>query len=367
MLRAYDEKGGIGVYTRNIVSELLALDNDHEYVLFYRNAKYLGQFAHHANVEEHFVSGSNKVIWDQVAIPLACKRAKVDVLFHPKFTAPLLASCKVVMTVHGADWFIPEQAQFYKKLDVNYIRTFMPLYFKKCFRVISVSQRTTENFNRILDLPERKVKTIYFAPARHFQRIVEDSLLEKVRNKYRLPRHFILTLTKPDGDKRKNLGNLFKAYSRYHQMMAAPLPLVVGGKDCHHFRDIYSLSKDNSGDDIIFPGWLEQEDLAAIYSMATLFLYPSNLEAFPIPLTEAMACGTPIVTSNVNGLEEIAGKAAILVDPKNVEAIAQAIAEVAMDTDLQAILSAKGLERARLFDWNRCAADTLALLVEATE
>jgi hypothetical protein len=188
MLRAIDEKGGIGVYTRNIVAELLARDQANEYVLFYRNGENNGRFAAHPNAQERVITGSNKAWWDQVAIPLACRREKIDVLFHPKFTAPLLAPCPVVMTVHGADWFMPDQAIYYTKLDVRYMRTMTPLYFKKCAAVISVSQLTTDNYNQVLRLPPDKVRTIYFAPARHFRRVEETAVLQSRKNPLPPPR-----------------------------------------------------------------------------------------------------------------------------------------------------------------------------------
>ena len=117
MLRAFDEKGGVGVYTRNVVRELLALDRSNSYHLFFMNEDNLGRFAGVRNVTEHLVGGANKAYWDQVAIPWACRRNRIDVLFHPKFTVPLMAPCKTVMVVHGADWFMPEQAVFYPKWD----------------------------------------------------------------------------------------------------------------------------------------------------------------------------------------------------------------------------------------------------------
>ena len=161
MLRAFDEKGGISVYAQNIVKELLQIDGRNHYVLFYRSKVHLGRFAHHPHVTEKVVRGNNKIYWDQLAIPIACRREKIDLLFHPKFTAPLLAPCPVVMVVHGADWFIPEQAQYYPRQDVWLTRLSMPLYFKKCRQVISVSQLTTDNFNKVLDLPPGKVQTVY--------------------------------------------------------------------------------------------------------------------------------------------------------------------------------------------------------------
>ncbi|HRQ37281.1 MAG TPA: glycosyltransferase family 1 protein [Chloroflexota bacterium] len=362
MLRAYDEKGGIGVYSRNIVPELLRLNRGHEFVLYYRNVAHLGLFAGCEGVTERLIHGSNKAFWDQVAIPRACRHDRIDVLFHPKFTAPLLAPCPVVMTVHGADWFVPEQAVFYGRLDVQYIRAVMPLYFKKCAAVISVSQLTTDNFNQALRLPPGKVQTIYFAPARHFRRVTDPATLQAVKSRYGLPERFILTLTKRLGDGRKNLGQIFNAYAQYHQQTADPCQLVIGGKDCHLFKAEYGIPNEGYGADILFPDWIDQQDLPAVYSLADLYLYPSNLEAFPIPLTEAMACGTPIITSSVNGLMEIAGDAAVFVDPADAAAIAEAMRRVLADSELQASLSAAGLTRATQFTWDTCAQETMALL-----
>jgi glycosyltransferase involved in cell wall biosynthesis len=366
MLRAIDEKGGIGVYSRNIVAELLQLDGENEYVLFYANPENIGRFAHLPNVQERLIQVTNKAVWDQVAIPLACRREQIDVLFHPKFTAPLLAPCPVVMVVHGADWFIPEQAQYYTWLDVRYMRTMTPLYFRKCATVISVSQLTTDNFNQVLRLPPDKVKTVYFAPARHFRRVEDTAVLQSVKERYRLPDRFILTLTKRLGDGRKNLGQIFKAYARYHEQTADPHKLVIGGKDCYLYKAEYGIPDDGYGADILFPDWIDQQDLPAVYSQAALYLYPSNLEAFPIPITEAMACGTPIVTSNVNGLEEIAGEAALLVDPQNTAEITGAIYRVCHDPALQQMLSARGLTRSKRYNWDNCAVQTLTILQEAS-
>jgi glycosyltransferase involved in cell wall biosynthesis len=327
----------------------------------------MGRFAHYKNVTERVVWAPNKAFWDQVAIPYACWREKVDVVFHPKFTTPLLATCKAVMVVHGADWFIPEQAQFYDRLDVMYIRTVMPLYFKKCAAVISVSQLTTDNFNRVLNLPPGKVKTVYLGPGRHFKRVEDETILQQARARYNLPRKFILTLTKcgKGGDRRKNFGQVLRAYIRYHGQVSTPHKLVVGGKGCHLLREEYGIPEDGYGQDILFPGWIEQRDLPAVYSMAELYMHPSNPEAFPQPVVEAMACGTPLVTSNVNGLEEIAGDAALLVNPNDADEIARAVHQVVNDASLQASLSARGLARLRDFNWDKCARETLAILEQA--
>jgi glycosyltransferase involved in cell wall biosynthesis len=214
----------------------------------------------------------------------------------------------------------------------------------------------------VLNLPTGKVQTVHFGPARNFKRITDAAKLQEVRVRYHLPEKFILTLTKRGGGSRKNLGRIFEAYARYHGQQKIPYKLVIGGKDCHLFRAEYGVPENGCGQDILFPGWIAQEDLPAVYSLADLYLYPSNLEAFPIPITEAMACGTPIITSNTNGLQEIAGNAALLVDPSDTQSISDAICQVLSDSVLRATLSAKGLDRAQRFTWVACAAKTLTIM-----
>lgn len=368
MLRSIDEKGGIGVYTHNIVDELLRLDRENRYILFYRTPTHMGEFTYHDNVTERLVWGKYKPIWDQIAVPLACWRDKIDVVFHPKFTTPLLAPCKAVMVVHGADYFIPDHAQYYHPIDVLYAKTMMPVYFRKATTIISVSQITTDDFYRVLQVPSGKIQTVYVGVGRHFRRVEDQSEFNRVRTRYSIPQKFILTLTKcgKGGDRRKNFGQILQAYARYHERESAPHKLVVGGQDCHLLRDEYDIPADGYGQDILFAGWLEQQDLPAIYSMADLYLHPSNLEAFPQPVAEAMSCGTPLITSNTNGLQEIAGNAAVLVDPKDADQIANAICQVLRDVDFQKSLSERGLERSRNYSWDNCARETLAILEEAS-
>jgi glycosyltransferase involved in cell wall biosynthesis len=360
MLRSLDEKGGIGVYTRYLTEELLTVDCQNHYVLFYRNPCHIGRYADRRNVTERVISAPNKVLWDQLAIPSACWKEKLDVIFHPKFTVPFLAPCKTVMVVHGADWFLPEYAQFYTRLDVAYIRTMMPLYCKRAAVILSVSQLTTDHFNNILKLPPGKVRTVYFGPGKHFKRVEDPTALQQVRRRYRLPDRFILTLSKRGDGGRKNIRGVFKTYERVHGKI--PHALVVGGKDCDRYLEDYAIPQDGYGKDILFTGWIDQTDLPAIYSLADLYLYPSNLEAFPIPITEAMACGTPIITSRANGLEEIAGSAAFLVNPNAPEEIANAVFRVLTEPALWSELSAAGLQRSKRFSWERCARETLEIL-----
>jgi glycosyltransferase involved in cell wall biosynthesis len=360
MLRTLDEKGGVGVYSRNLIETMLGIDDRNHYELYYRSPDHLGRYAGRANVREHVLSARGKAHWDQVAVPRACRRSPIDVLLHPKFTVPLLSGTPSVMVVHGADWFLPGAAQFYTRLDRAYMRAFMPLYVRKASAVISVSQITTDDFVRLFRPPPGKVQTVYFGPAANFSRVTDAAVLDAVRRKYALPERFVLTLSKVGGDTRKNIAGVFGGFQRMHGRV--PHRLVVGGLGCERFRADYGVPDSGWGRDVVFPGYLDQADLPAIYSLADLFLYPSNQEAFPIPITEAMACGVPIVTSRANGLQEIAGEAALLVDPANHDEIASAGIRALTDEQLRSELSAAGLERSRRYSWERCARRTLEIL-----
>lgn len=363
MLRTLDEHGGIGVYTHNLVRTLVELSSRHHFVLFYRSADNLGRFADRPNVTERLVKGRSKAVWDQIAIPLACRREAVDLVFHPKFTVPLLGRARSVMVLHGADWFLPEAAHFYTWLDRAYIRAFMPLYLRRAAAVLSVSRLTTEHFERIFGMPKGKIHTVYFGPAPQFRRVTDPQRLAEVRDRYALPERFILTLSKSAGGERKNIRGIVRAFAELSGRI--PHALVVGGKGCGRFRADHAIPTEGWGGRVRFPGWIDQTDLPSVYTLADLFLYPSNQEAFPIPVTEAMACGTPVVTSEANGLAEIAGEGALLVDPEDPAGIARAVDRILRDGALRSALVTAGLERARLFSWEVCARRTLAILEEA--
>jgi glycosyltransferase involved in cell wall biosynthesis len=363
MLRTLDEQGGIAVYSANLVEALLDAGGGHSYLMLYRSAAHSGRFGDRPGVEEQVLPARNKGWWDQVSVPKACRRAGVDIILHPKFTVPLVGSIPAVMVLHGADWFLPQAEQYYGRLDRLYMRAFMPLYLRRAAGIISVSRLTTEDFERIFQLPPGRVRTVYFGPARHFRPVSDAAARDEVRRRYRLPERFILTLSKAGGSERKNFRGVIDAYARLHGRV--PHKLVVGGKGCERFRGDYDIPNSGWGRDVLFPGWLDQSDLPAIYSASSLFLYPSNQEAFPIPITEAMACGTPIVTSRANGLEEIAGDAAILIDASDPTATAAAAMSVLTDPATSERLRRAGLERSRLYSWEACARKTLSVVEEA--
>ena len=369
MMRSADEAGGIGVYARNIVEELLKLDHDNEYILFYKSEKHLGRYSAFANCQEVLLPGGNKAIWDQFTIPRAARKAKIDLIFNPKFTVPLFTSCKTVMVVHGADWFVPPYDEVYTTIDNFYIKRVMPLYFRKADYVSSVSDYSTDGFVNAFPWCKDKIKTIYFGPNKIFKRITDMQILETVGTKYNLPENFILTVIRYDPgarNTRKNFKGMAEAYSLYKKM-GGKEKFVVVGRDCERYAEEHDLKALGIEEDVIFTGLVPQADLPAFYSLAKLYLYTTIIEAFPIPTTEAMICGCPIVTSNGTGLEELTHGVSLAVDPLDSQAIADAVSTVLSDENLQQEMREKGFERSKIFSWEKCAVETLEIFQKLVE
>lgn len=360
MLRAFSQKGGVGVYTRNIARHLVETDKNNEYFLYYSSADFVGSFANCSNATERFVNVRSKFLWDQLAMPYWFHKDKLDAIFHPKFTVPLLCGSRAAMVLHGAGWFIPETKKYWSRATRVYARIMMPIYCRVAGKVIAVSNITRDVFFEKLGVSRSKIKTVYFAPGNQFQRRYSDEEFADVRKKYQLPDSFILTISGGDRDDRKNFGTILEAYKKVYA--SHPCNLVVAGRECEQFRRRYRIPDRDYGAAIAFPGWVDQQDLPALYQMATVFVYPSNMEAHPIPITEALASRTPIVTSNVFGLQELAGDAAILVNPANADEIADAIVRLLTDGDLRQELRKKARHRSQLFTWDRCVAETLAVI-----
>ena len=170
MLRAFSEKGGVGVYTRNITRHLVETDKNNEYFLYYSSAEFKGTFAGRPNVTERVVSVGSKILWDQLAMPYWFRKDKLDAIFHPKFTVPLLCGSRSVMVLHGAGWFIPETRRFWSLATRIYTRIMMPIYCRVAGKVIAVSDITRDVFVEKLGVSPAKIKRVYFAPGIQFQR-----------------------------------------------------------------------------------------------------------------------------------------------------------------------------------------------------
>jgi glycosyltransferase involved in cell wall biosynthesis len=373
MLRTMDRtRGGVATYTQYMMDHLLPLDRKNKYVLFYYNPKSLGRYAEYDHVQEQLVQppfslltfrafsfpdAASKFLWDQVKIPIAAKRAGVDLLFNPADSVPLFAACKTIMVLQGSEWLThPEWFRFFDRV---YSRTMMPLYYKKASLFLTNSDTNKRNFATALRVKDDKIKTIYFGVDHsRFRPISDNVFLRSIREKYHLEKFILYVGRIYPG---KNFGNVIRAFSKIHAYF--PHKIVVTGYPRWGYQDEFaSIEKLGLQDKIVFVGWVPEEDLVALYNLADLLIFPSFFESFGIPLVEAMACGCPVITSKTGAPPEITGGAALLVDPYKPDEIAEEIRKVLSDETLRKELSERGLQRAKSFSWEKAACETLAVL-----
>ena len=355
------QAGGIGTYTNEIVRHLLKADSENEYILFYREKEQAGSFGIHPNVREVALRAPSKMIWDQVVVPFGAKRERCDVLFNLKLSVPFLSPCKTAFVVHGADWFMFPQN--YPLLHRIYHRFFMMLYIKRADAVVSISNNATALLLKAGLVSEKKVATIHHGVNGRFLAEPPADQLARVRQRYKLRDPFILFVGQIYP--MKNLSAMIRAFAQLRGRL--PHKLVVVGKPLLRYQKEFELvEKLGLSSDIIFTGWIPDEDLPAFYRLADLFLFPSLYEGFGIPLLEAMASGCPIVTSNAGACPEVVGDAALIVDPGDDLAIAEAVYRLATDGALRSDLRQKGLERVQGFSWALAAQRTLAFLMNTT-
>src|ERR687891_481562 len=346
MLRHYDQHmGGVRVYTHKLLQALLELRSGHEFVLLYRNPALAGTHAADSQVEEVVLPARTFLTWDQVAVPGAVRRHRIDLLFNPKYSIPLRAGCPSVWVCHGLDWYVmPWASRFVDRLSHKFL---VPRYAAKADAIIAVSEVTREHVMHYLPVSPERVVTVYSGVDDVFRRPVDEARLRAVRAKYSLPDRFLLyagAVYPP-----KNSTRLVRAYARVGPERGIPL-VIAGGEN--RFLSEGELREPETlgiGAWVRRPGWVEQEELAAFYALADALLLPSLFESCGLPVLEAMAAGCPVVTADRYGTRELAEGAAVLVDPESVESIAAGIRRVLENSALRARLIPAGKLRSKDF------------------
>jgi glycosyltransferase involved in cell wall biosynthesis len=359
MLRHYDQHGGgVKVYTERLLRALLDLRSEHQFVFLYRNPSLLGTYAREAAVEEVAIPARSVLTWDQLAVPRAVRRHGIDLLYNPKYSIPLTASCPSVWVCHGLDWYVMPWAS--RRIDRLSHRFLVPRYASRAAAIIAVSEITRQHVMEYLPVPPEQVVTVYSGVDDVFRRPADPARLREIRAKYNLPERFLLyagAIYPP-----KNFTALVRAYA-----LVGPergIPLVVAGGENRFLSDRELKEPEALGiaDWVRWPGWVNQEELAGFYSMADALLLPSLFESCGLPVLEAMAAGCPVVTANRYGTKELAEGAAVLVDPESLESIAAGIRQVLDDPATRSRLLAAGKTRSAAFQWQRCARETLQVL-----
>ncbi|MGH9896914.1 MAG: glycosyltransferase, partial [bacterium] len=278
MLRAVDEYDGAGVYIRQLCDALFEADRFNQYVLFYMSRKQLGRYAHVPNVQERVVTAPGKLLWDQVSVPWAARREDLDVLFHHKFSIPLVAPCPTVVQQRGTEyWTFPE---YYTRLGdrINrlYNKATIPLFCRRAARVLTNSNSLAAELEALAGVPREKMSTLYAAADDRFHRITDQSILERVRVEYGLPdSEFFLMVVKGyarieyNGQElcaRKNVEGTLSAYGKVHASVPDCPPLVILGAGVANRLKPDMLRRYVDPKTVIIPGLIDHGDMPAVYS-----------------------------------------------------------------------------------------------------
>ncbi|MDP2708639.1 MAG: glycosyltransferase family 1 protein [bacterium] len=361
---------GVSEYTLNLVKEILRLDHNNEYRLFYNcfgGLPNLPEFSGE-NVKMVKYNYPNKIFnYLLVKIfnyPKIDKELGADVWFMPHINfIGLAAGAKSIITIHDLSFlrypeFFSARKNFWHKM-VNARKL-----VKKFDTIVAVSENTKRDIVELCDVDAGKVKVIYSGIGKEYAKITnnQEPITKQIKKKYILPDKFILYLGTVEP--RKNVDGIIKAYNQLRVMSyeLRDYKLVIAGNRGWKSEKIYQAWEQSEfKDDIIFLGYVENEDKIYLYNSASVFVYPSFYEGFGLPPLEAMACGCPVISSYAASLPEVAGDAALPVDPYDINDLAGALAEVLTDENLKNKLIARGLERVKMFSWEKTAKEYLEI------
>lgn len=373
MLRGIDEYDGAGVYIRQLCDALFELDQQNQYVLFYMRQNQRGRYANFGNVREVVVRSPGKLLWDQIFVPRAAAREDLDVLFHHKFSIPVLSPCPTVVQQRGTEyWSHPQYyTRFGDRINQLYNKLTIPLFCRRAARVLTNSDTLATELEKYAGVPRAKMATVYAAADERFRRTSKPVALEGVAAKYKLPPTFFLMVVKGyarieyDGKAlcpRKNVEGTLEAYGRIRATMPDCPPLVILGAGVANRLTADVLRKYVDPAAVIIPGLIHHADMPSVYSLALALIFPSYYESFGIPLVEAMACGCPVITSNISACPEVVGNAALTVHPDDISGLATAMTRLLREPGLPEQLRTRGIARAQQFSWRESAQQLLAEL-----
>ena len=350
-----------------LIRRLSKVDKHNQYIIFVKNDVDTGCLTESDNLRICTLPAAPYPVWEQVILPLAARREKCDILHCTSNTAPLLCKIPLVTTVHDIIYLenislLSSQGSNYQRMGNMYRRFIVPTVARNSKRIVTVSEFEKENISRVLGY-ENKLRVIHNGVGSHFVKITDQNALNEARKKYRLPERFIFFIG--NTDPKKNTINVLKAFAQYQLKHNDDLWLVM--PDFNESALLDMLSKTNKPDvrnKILTTGYVPNAELPYIINQCTLMLYPSLRESFGIPILEGMACGVPVITSNTSSMPEIAGDAALLIAPVSPDSILQAIEQIIDNPTLATELSAKGLQRATQFSWDKMAESYVKLYQE---
>lgn len=357
---------GVEYYGLGLLNGLLRIDERNEYVVFTNQPdllrQHVPQAANLSTVEvEYLKTRAARICWEHTRLPRLSVKYKLDVLHCPSYICPLRKlSVPYVVTIH--DTIAIDRPQWCKQTNALYFNLFMKAAAKKASRIISVSERSTDDIKRNFNLPCSKIRTIYSGIDNIFRAAKNSARCCEVRANYNLPQRYILYVG--NIEPKKNIGTLLRVQKKLREKDLPHKLVIVGKRSWAAKAEMRELSREIASGNVVCPGYVDRNDLPYVYRMADVFVFPSLYEGFGFPPLEAMACGTPVISSRSGSLAETLSDAAIIVEPHNTEQIVQAIYSMITNSSVREKYAQMGLERSSMFNWDSAAEQTLSVYKE---
>ncbi len=365
---------GSAQYLLHLLHALKEVDQQNEYVLLGAkpiagNGSTLAPFLYRVSPVPSLARRNEnieKAVWEQITGPAAARRADIDLFHVPYFAPPLFPRTPTVVTIHDV---IPLRLPAYQASAM--VKAYMRLVARAAHNatlIITVSQHAKQDMMDALRLPAERIRVTYEAAGDEYKPITDPALLAQARARYGLGERYIFYLG--GLDQRKNVPQLVRAFAYLYKQLDQPdLQLLISGNPDKQkgplFPDPRPIAAELGISDQVIYRFVEEEDKPAMYSGASLYVFPSLYEGFGLPPLEAMSCGAPVVCSNRTSLPEVVGDAAITVDPEDTRSLVEAMRSVLTDSSLAMDLRARSLQRATLFNWRKTATETLSAYEEA--
>lgn len=358
------QKTGVGVYALNLITKIyeedkkniyyILVQDDDDSLCFIRG----GYFKLIKVKSKIFRKILFRVILEQFYIPYLMLRYKIDLLHSLHYSFPLISPGKRIVTVHDMSFFAyPETHVFIKRYYFRFF-LFMASFFAE--KIITVSKSTTNDFLGFFKNADKsRMHVVYHGKSELLRPDSDKGRIKEIKSKFKINKAYLLFLGTIEP--RKNIRSLIIAFSKFLQGNKDYL-LVIAGKKGWYYRETFKLVEElNLGKDVVFTGFINEKDKPFVIAGAKIFIYPSIYEGFGIPVLEALACGVPTITSNVSSLPEIAGNAALLVNPLDPDELYLKIKDLIDNDALYSELKEKSINQAKNFNWKNAALETISV------
>jgi glycosyltransferase involved in cell wall biosynthesis len=362
------KKHGMDMVALELIKNLQELDHENEYFIFVKPDEDHSALKETSNFKIIELNGGPYPTWEQIALPKAAKKMGCDVLHCTSNTAPFFTSIPLITILHDIIYMessylkiLTSSASTYQKFGNVYRKLVVPRVVKKSKKVITVSHFEKNRIGEFFGIKgDTKLDAIYNGVSQHFKPVTNKEELQRVKEKYNLPDKYFFFLG--NTDPKKNTKGTLKAFSDFLLQTGSNHKLVMLDYDKTELNKILvEINDTNLINHIVLTGYVINTDLPSIYSQCDVFLYPSLRESFGIPMLEAMSCKVPVITSNTSSMPEIAGDAALIINPFNPEEITQGLIEILNNEAYRKSLCEKGLERSKQFSWRNMAKEYLKL------